>query len=739
MLRNYLAAAIRNLARNGPYAGVTIAGLAIAFAAAILIGLYLRHELTYDQFVPGHDRVFIVTTHATGRDAGGTFENDTTPAELADDLKVRFPQIQYVARITGSGLPPAVRRRDINVAERGFEWADPDFFKVMPVPTIAGDLAHALEPPDGLVLSRSAARKYFGGDAPVGKQLLVDGHPMRVMAVIDDLPTNSHLAGDVFASSKAPFSLINQYGGGGYTNSFVATYVRLKPGASAAEVDAGFPRFVADRIEPEFQRFMPNEQIKVTLRLKPLTAIHLQPGAGDPKPGADVKVLAGIGVIGVLIVLVAAINFVTLMTARATRRAMEVGVRKSVGAGRRDLIVQFIGEALVQVALALILAIALAELLLPGVNTALQRRMSFDYLGDPALLAAMIGVAVVTGLAAGVYPALVLSAFRPASVLKGGPVATAGGGRVRQILVVAQFAVLVTLLVCTFTIYRQTVFALRDATHTNKDNVVMMFADPCTDALRDAVAAVPGVRGAACASPSAVNLSDSRQYVQTDGRRATINWDAVDFGFFELFGERPVAGRFFDPSRPGDDGVNHGPTNPPPVVINASAVRALGFASPQAAVGHQLSWVYLANVDPKNTNELSTQPYARSEIIGVVPDFTFGSVREPVRPAFYYVAPKTGLFTSAALNIKLDPTRIAPTLATVDKVWGRISGGLPVQRYFADQFLLRLYIDEVIQGGFIAVCALIAISVACLGLFALSAYTAERRTKEIGVRKAMGA
>jgi putative ABC transport system permease protein len=733
MFANYLAAALRNLTRNGLYAGVTIAGLAIGFAAAILIGLYVRHELTYDQFVPGHERVYLMNVKLSG-DIGQPVNSDSTSDLLADALKLQFPQIQYAARLTGTGFPPALRRGDVNVAEQGFIWADPDFFKVLPLPAVAGDPATALEAPDAVVLTRSAARKFFGQDAPIGGVLQVDGHPMRVAAVIEDLPSNSHLAGEAFGSSKAAFSAIKQFGNAGFLNNVVATYIRLKPGASAARVQAGLPDFVARAIQPLINRAAPDEHVRYVLSLKPLTAIHLQPAdQGDLKPGADVKVLAGIAIIGGLIVVVAAINFVTLMTARASRRAVEVGVRKAVGAERKHLIAQFMGEALVYVTFALVLAIALAELLLPVVNAALQRKIAFDYLGEPALLIAMIGVAAATAVLAGIYPALVLSSFRPASVLKGGPIATSGGGRVRQVLVVAQFAVLVVLVLSTLTIYRQTVFALKDATHTNKDDVVMLFAAPCSNALRDAVSALPGVRAAACASPFAVGFANSRDNVEVGGRRITLAAAPVDFGFFELYGLHPLAGRLFDPRRPGDDGA--GLTDrAPPLVINEAAVRALGYASPQAALGHFVNWHFGATA----ANNYAPPPRP-SEIVGVVPDFTFGSVRQAVQASFFFVGDKTNVVNSVVLNIKLEPGRELTTLRAIDAVWKQISGGLPVQRYFADQFMLRLYIDTVIQGAFIAVCALIAVSIACLGLFALSAYTAERRTKEIGVRKAMGA
>lgn len=423
MLGNYLAAALRNLQRNGVYAALTVTGLAVGFASAILIGLYLRHEMTYDQFIPGHDRVFLMSQTILPHDKP-KITIDFTSGRLADDLKLEFPQIQYTARATNSAFPPVLRRGEVTISQQSFVYADPDFFKVLPMPAVAGDPGTALEASDAVVITRSLARKLFGRDAPVGEQLLVDGRAARVGAVIEDLPSNSHLAYELYISGRAPNSVLTNLYKAGYTSNSNLTYIRLKPGASAAAMDAALAGFVARRILPDISATNPDQKLdRYVLRLKPLTSIHLQPAdGGDPKPGADVKVLAGIGIIGVLIVVVAGINFVTLMTARASRRAMEVGVRKALGAQRRDLVIQFMGEAMIYVAVALVIAVSLAELLLPAVSAALQRKIAFNYLTDPQLLLVTLGVTLATALLAGIYPALVLSSFRPSSVLKGGPI-----------------------------------------------------------------------------------------------------------------------------------------------------------------------------------------------------------------------------------------------------------------------------------------------------------------------------
>ena len=730
MFGNYLAAALRNMERNGFYAGMTVAGLAIGFAAALLIALFVRDEYSYDRFVPGYQNVYRIS-ETISQPAERPVETDVVAAMTAPALKLDFPQVQYAARLSGPGYPATVRRGDLIAAEQNLNWADPDFFRVMPLPTVAGDLATALDAPDGVVITRFAARKYFGRDTPVGQTLLINQRPMRVTAVIEDLPSNTHLVADMFASARSPDSVIaHDIAIDTPMNNTVAGYIRLRPGATAADLTPGLADFVRRHFPPD----QLNAKVSVALHLVPLADIHLRPaGDGAFKPSGDKAIIAGIAGVGALIVLVAAINFVTLMTARSARRAVEVGVRKAAGATRRDLFVQFMGEAAVYVLLAALLATALAELLLPAFNALLQRHISFDYWRDPALAGGMLAAIAVTALAAGAYPALVLSAFRPSAVLKGGLVQATGGTGVRQGLVIVQFAVLISLVLFAATIARQTLYALNEGMRINKDQVLFMVTQPCTDTLRDAMRVVPGVRQAACASAMALNISDLDDSASINGRRTVLSQAPVDFGFFDVYGIKPLAGRLFDPQRPADAFIAGAARNPP-VVINQTAMRKLGFATPEAAIGHIVQFHFHADLN----KPFGKDPALPSQIIGVVPDFTFGTMRKPISATLYMVGPKVSYY-AAALNLKLDGRNTPETLRAIDQVWRRLEPGQPVQRMFANLFTLRLYIDTLIQGAVIAIAAGVALTIAALGLFALSAYTTERRTKEIGVRKAMGA
>ena len=736
MWRNYLAAAMRNLARNRLYAGVTIAGLAIGMAAAMLIGLFVRDEYSYDRFVPGASQVYRVSETILLA-TSSPIQSDLTPMALARPLKADFPQIQYVARLAPAYFPPTVRHGDVTAAEQNLFWGDPDFFRVMPLPALAGDLATALDAPDSVVITRAIARKYFGRDAPVGDTLLVDRQPMRVTAVLKDLPSNTHLTAEIIASARSPQSTISQYEPiNGPVDNVLSTYFRLRPGASIASLEPGLKGFMDRRLPVEGENQGPVRRI---LHMVPLRHIHLRPssqGAFGAKPAADPAIIGAIAGVGGLIVLVAAINFVTLMTARATRRAVEVGVRKAAGATRRDLIVQFMGEAFLYVLTATVLATALAELLMPAFNAFLQRKIAFDYLHDPLLAGAIFAGLLLTTVLAGAYPAFVLSGFRPSAVLKGGPIQGVGGARVREILVVVQFAVLVGLVLVAITISRQTLFGLNEGLRLNKDQVLLVFSQPCSEPMRDQVRNLPGVKSAACASTSALNLTNNHDLMTRSGRQVDITHAPVDFGFFELFGIKPLAGRLFDRARPAD-GAPETPDANPPVVINEAAVRKLGFASPAAAIGATITWHGEWDSTKRGAGH-SVPPAKPSQVIGVVPDFTLGSVRQPIDPTLYAIGRNVPP-NSVALAVKLDGRRVPETLAAIDTLWKRVGHGAPMLRVFVDLFTMRLYLDTIIQGATIAIAALIALSIAALGLFALSAYTTERRTKEIGIRKAMGA
>jgi putative ABC transport system permease protein len=743
MFRNYLAAALRNLARNKLHAGINLFGLTVGLATALLIALFVRDELSYDAFVREPSQVFRLDA-TVAQPGQAPRKIDLTFASAAAALKLDYPEIQAVARISSSHS--GLRRGEFEALDRVI-WADPTFFEALPLAVIAGDARTALEQPDSVVMTRSMARKYFGEDTPVGKvidvnpaldslpnlkpaeaQTLGSYHPMRVTAILEDLPSNTHLNGQIFAAAQAPFSPMWHWEAlPGSAEVF--TYLRLKPGATADAIRRDLPRF-GERHYPDSK----SNTAPLSFQLTALTDIHLTPaGAGAMKPSGDPLVIAGIAAIGLLIAIIAGINFVALTTARSAQRAREVGVRKAAGATRTDLVVQFMGEALIHVTLAMLLAVAVAEFVLPRVNAMLGRSLQLDYLHNPALVGWLVAATLTVGLLTGLYPALHLSGLAPAATLRQSSTRVFGPARVRQLLVGLQFAILIGLLIATATIYRQTMFALHNNLQVNTRNVLSVFTY-CDAALKRELQALPGIAATACTSSPAIGRRQFPTPVQsTDGSALTLQGAPVDIGFFELHGLTPIAGRFFTDSRQTDAVLQSASDieAQPPVVLNESAVRQLGFDSPRAAIGASIAWAR------RNSGSVSNQgaPLRSSQIIGVVPDFSFSSVRTRVDGSLYYVDPRFLLW----LTIRLNDRDVAQTLSDVDRVWKKTGHLMPMQRTFEDESMRALYEDVITQGFVVGGSACLALLIACLGLFALSAFATERRRKEIGVRKAMGA
>jgi len=745
MLHNYFVSALRNLARNWLYGAISILGLAAAFAAAILIAQFVRNEFSYDHWIPGYQQVYKIADILTQPGQPGE-TSDKTNAVIAANLRIVFPGAVATARLSQDGAGVRHRPGDVLTVEHGFAWADPDIFRVLPLPVLAGNLASALEQPDSVVITRSAARKYFHRDLPIGDILQVQtlempargappGPPrivwraMRVMAVLKDLPSNTNLTTEIFASGRTPHSgIANMEARAGLGMTGTYTFVRLRPQASAADLQRALD--VAG--QPEAKLFA---RIATGARFAyfpvPIAEAHLTPGQTgmEVKPQGSRAVAYGIAGVAALIVLVAAINFVTLMTARAARRAVEVGVRKAAGASRSDLMAQFIGEALVQVAIAALIALALAELLLPAFSAFVQRGLTLDMLHDPWLVPGVAAGALLVGLLASIYPALVLSSFRPATALKGGIIQASGSPLARQALVVVQFAVLVGLIVTTTTIYRQTQFALAKGLGAGDSRLIFSVLTPCKAAFPDDARKLPGVAAVGCSSLYALN-TPSYSFIDPihvpGGAMVNFNMAPVDFGFFEVFGVKPVAGRLFSRDH-GPDGALTDPKGAaaPSVIINETGARNLGFSDPRAAVGRRMVWGNHSGVGPATYD---------SVIIGVVPDLPV-TVRTAATPTFYIVAPGLGV-----VSIRMTGKDLPGTIRAIEAAWKRTEGWSgPMGEIFLAQSRAALYVDLIVESGTVAVGAGLAILIACLGLFALSAFTTEQRTKEIGVRKVMGA
>jgi putative ABC transport system permease protein len=724
VFRNYLATALRNLLRNRLYAGINIVGLAVGFAAALLIALFVRDELSYDQWIPGHERIYRVSDFQTFPGAA-PYSEDATLGHAAHWLEADFPEVEAAARLGFSQTETTVtvRAGDREINLEHFYWGDPNVFEVLPLPASAGGLRKALNRPDGVVITESLARRLFSRDAPIGEIIQLNReHNLTVTAVLKDLPTNTHLAIDAVASGLASYSELSKADAATNPNLSGAayTYIRLAPGASAEQLQAAMPEFI-DRHNP-IGNASPAGFKKTSDRLHfvilPISAIHLHPaGWRAMKPNGSRETLYAIVAVGLLIVLIAGGNFVNLATARASRRASEVGVRKVSGAAKRHLIVQFLGESILLVGLA-------AGIAAVGVLSFIARMP--DILGwipsqslGLALGGGLLASVVAIGSLAGLYPAFVLSAFRPAAVLKSALRMSPGSRTLKSVLVVVQFAALICLVFATITMYRQTHFATVEGLRFEQDQVLLLDTPTCPRTLREQIRNLPGVKAAACSGSMRAGQERGIVVNLADGSPVGLSAHSLEPGALELYGLSPESGRFFSDADTIDSEAarSFGKS----IVINEAAIRRLGYASTDESLGRR--------------------PFGEEgpEVIGVVPDFTMGSIRERIKPAAFFMGPlRNEPFDT--LNIRLSGGDIPETLHAIDTLWRSLGDKPgPMSSRFYDQYARALYSDVLRQGQLFGAFAATALVLALLGLFGLTAYTAEQKTKEIGIRKAMGA
>lgn len=712
MFRNCLAAALRHLARNRLYTAVSVLGLSIGLCTALLAALVIHDQLSHDHFIPGHDRVYVVASAITPP-GHATIHYDSTLSIVGPQLALRFGEIQAQTRLNADNA--TLKYGNVEAHEPVY-WADPNAFEVLPLPVVAGDLKSALSRPDAIVLSRSLARKYFGRDAPLGETLVmnVDGstatHALSVAAVIEDLPpSGTHLTAQIFVSSLAPWTYLHQQealpASVARTELGVGihTYLKLSPHASARRLLQAMPTMA----QAVFAR--PPEGWSVALNLVRMDRVNANP---QLNPGFASRLLM-LSIVGFGILLIAAINFVNLITARSARRALEVSVRKLAGAQRRVLVLQFLTESIVYVIAAMLVAVALTELLLPYANDFLIAGATFRYWQDPVLIGAIVLVALSLGVLAGAYPALVLSAFRPLRVLTGQTRASRRAGLTRQTLVTAQFAILVGLIIAAAVVYQQRQFATQEALHIDTDQVLLL-RSPCNAAFTSQLRALPDVRGLACSSNVLVNHGGVNVMLVKDriGGQQLLYPIMVQPSLFDLYAIKPVAG-----ATSGSAGGTY-------YVLNETAARQLGFARPSDAIGYEL---------PTHGGiALHSAP-----VIGVVADFSMDTVEHRIEAQGFLVSAQDPLFD--LISVKLTGQRIPETLSAIDRLWKASGSKDPINRSFLDERVQIMYLAMLREAQLFGVFAFLAVVLACLGLFGLAASIAEQRTREIGIRQALGA
>jgi putative ABC transport system permease protein len=609
-------------------------------------------------------------------------------------------------------------------------WADPDVFRVLPLPVFAGVLDAALQRPDGLVLTRSAAVKYFGRSDPIGQFLQLDGHPTVVTAVLQDLPANgTQLDSGLFASGSALFSGLKRCEAEAVEDrqrSGISlcgqTYLQLRPGASVERLQMAMSA-VAKAIYPNLP------ELQANLQLIRLDRVHLFEATN---PGITGRVVI-VGTLGFLILCIAGLVFVNLSSARSAHRVVEVGIRKASGAGRGTLIVQFLGESLLYTAVAMLVALSLVEWLLPHVNAFLNSSAALDYAHDPELIAGLVLCVAMVTLLAGGYPAFALSAIRPAGVLRQAVVPVVGAAS-RQALVTVQFAILIGMLVATTVIFRQQRYAIHDAVHLDTRQMLILPAG-CTSVFKTQLRNVPGVRDAFCSDDAWL---DNRAFCNcklAGGSPLAIDIVAIEPGIFRLYGVAPLAGQF--PLGSEGDAM---PGESRDVIINAQAARQFGFASPAHAVGQllplaQASLAQLAALQSANPGVSAKPPTTGYRIVAVMPDFSMNAAGQRIRATLYEIAPPR----YKLLNVRLKEQGTERTLRAIDRLWAAMHTDRPIDRFFVDEYLKARYLPVLREAQALGILSLVAVLLACLGLVGLAAATLQRRIREIGIRKALGA
>lgn len=737
MLRHYMLMAMRGFARHKLYSFINVVGLSVAMACAILILLFVRDQLSYDDWIPGTQNVYRLemTWHLSGGQLEATA---TTPFPVLSAMKAEIPGVAAIVHVFPEKV--TVTNGDRQFPET-MTVVDPNFLQVIRLPLMKGDPRRVLADPESIVLSESMAHKYFGSADPVGKFLRVSGapfecnatasacfsvvHTLRVTGVLRDLPHNTSLIADFVLPNT---SRADELSARGKQSDWTSTYgnisyVKLTPGVDPATVLRDL-RPILDRSVSTGFRDSSGSGLE-QYSLIPFRDVHLTSGKlGEMRPAGSRTTVYGFMAIALLIVLVACCNFMNLATARATLRAREIALRKVVGARRWEVAVQFLVEAIVAALVSLAVALSLVEILLPLYDSYLGGRIGAHYLSDWPLLGSLICGAVFLGLLSGAYPAMVLSGFRPASTLKANGSAPTASGFLRATLVVGQFVISIGLGIGALVIFRQIQFARAlDSGFDRYDIVVVNGIANLSPDTRQRLAYVfekgPGVVGTALSN--AVPFDTEWAYnvpVRADGQALNITAHLVDASpqFPSLYGMRLLAGRLLSQRR-GRDVAGEGPLGRN-VLINAEAARRLGL-TPEHAIGRTL--------------DLQGE---KLTIVGVLNDALKEDLRTPVWPAVFVVGRPDGY---NSLTVRIRGERLPEALSFIDQTWQSIAPGVAMQRYFMSDAFEGLFTSDERQGTMFVVFVTVAILIACLGLFGLVVFTAQRRTKEVGIRKISGA
>ena len=746
MWRNYWTVAVRALAKSRTYSVINIAGLAIGMAACIMILLYINYEQSYDSWIPDVQNTYELQTWSPHpKDRPPEFEQMTTYSSEAA-IQKGYPQVEHAAYLQDSG--PVLVKDGLAYSTKAWMFTDEDFLKTVSLPLIAGT---TLTQPQTAVITQSEAVKRFGTDQVVGRTLTVISRGIKrdfkINGVIKDIPKNSSMK--INAIMRLDYVAFNSDNPNfltcwGCHSGWV--FLKLHPGSDVKAMQAEEPGWEKRSIPDD-----PTAGIKYNAgdeddwHFVNLRDVHLGKAQdASMTPGNDERTIATFAIIAVLILGMAVVNFTNLATARASQRAREVALRKVLGATRRQLIVQFVAESILISAVSMLIGLALVELLTKPFAAFLDGDIALKYIGPDGILLPAIALTFLVGIVSGIYPAFFLSRFQPAQVLKANRSAaeTPGSGRLRAALVVLQFAVSIGLIICTAVIYGQTVYARHVDPGYKRDHILQVEnlsraqLWPLAEGIVQRAERTPGVVAAGLTGIGINTDNQDNNFIIPPGsnQQVLIGQYDVGEGFFDAMGLKLLSGRWFDANREVDDSTVPYPEQPAVekaihdrgmnVVINQYAARNLGFKSPADAVGKVVRGDMIGN-------HLGLMNVT---IIGVVGDSRFRTVRTPIEPIMFHKV-RTGP-DWMIVRYNGDPEAVRSAL---EREWKQVTNEVPFTAKFSEDIMGEMYKKEDARAQVFAGFSLLAVIIGCLGLFGLAAFTAERRTKEIGIRKVLGA
>jgi putative ABC transport system permease protein len=733
MIRNYLLVAGRNLLKNKVFSLVNILGLAIGMSACFFLFLYVHFELSYDNFNSKADRLYRVTATFTGSFGDNVLA--TNHPGVASTLKNTFPEVEEVTRLaplqmfmSGPVLSTSIPGRTFN--EDHILFVDTPFFRMFSYPFVEGDPQTALMDNSAIVISEMTAKKYFGKENPLGKTLTLNGRvPLKVTGVFRDMPANSHLHFD----AAIPFAV---QGSGSldfldhtWTWPEFYTYVLLKPGADPARFEAKFPALIERNIGDKEKQF----NYRNFFHLQPVRDIHLAAGyEKEMEAGGNRKELYFLSIIGIFILVIAWINYINLSTAKATERAREVGLRKVVGASKSQLIAQFFMDSLLINVLASTLAALIILSCYPYFSRLTGRDIGVGFsAGQPIFWAGLLGALVLGAFLVGAYPAFVLAAFRPVLVLKGRLFQSGKGIVMRKVLVSFQFVLSILLIAGTFTIFQQLSYMRKQALGYTKDQILVIKSPGVLDStfgsrirsfknLLSSDAAVEDISTTGYVPGNTITESNSVRKIDEDIKHNFSPFlVGVDDRFVSTYQIKVVAGRNFLPG----DSSNISSKQEARVMVNEVLAKILGFQTPQAAVGQQILFHY--GMDS-----------IQSEIVGVLQNYHQKSLKEAYEPILYYYPSYPGW---SYVSVRINTRDLREEMAFFEKAYKNVFPGNAFDYFFLNDYFNHQYQADQQFGQVFGLFAILAVVVACLGLLGLSSFLIHLRTKEIGIRKVLGA